>query len=569
MGFSNLSIRNRIMSVALVAATAVMLLPSSLVAQEKLQRGGPAATLSDGTQPVAVVTLGSISKLMQNANYVTGIAGKPELGGLFQMMAGSVTGGLDQAQPIGILVPMVDGVPEPIAVIPTRNIKMVLKRLEAQTGPIDELDDGTLVIAVGANTVYIRQVGEWAVAARTRDVLGLAPADPTSLFTGMGNAYNLAFRIKVQQIPEDARNMLTAQMRQGFEQAMAQNPGGNAEMAESQIAMLEQVINESEEVNFGINIDEDNKNIAVDFSFEAVKGTGLADIYGGQRAIPSKFASVINPAAAAYLHFASSVSPAAIEVTRSSLESSLSTIRAALANEDNLPPEQAAEINEMIDRVGDLYIRSVAEGKFDLGAQLIANEQNFRFTLGGFVTDGNEAAQIVKDLAAKVDEAAQGKDGAPRFKFDQGTYNGVTMHVIEADVPASEDEARRIFGETLRIHIGTGPKSVYMAAGKESEAMLKKFIDSGATDAGSAGRPLGQMRFTLLPILKFAQTVDDNEAISSMINALESAPDPGEVKMVTEAIPNGSKGQFTIGEGLIKAIGSAANAANQNRPGQF
>ncbi len=568
MGFSNLSIRNRIMSIALAAATVTMLLPSNLLAQEKLQKGGGSATMSDGTKPVVVVTIGSISKLMQDVNYVTSIAGQPQAGGLFQVMAGTVTQGIDTSQPIGILVPMVDGLPEPIAVIPTPNVKTVLKRLEAQTGPVDELDDGTLVIAVGANTVYIRQSGDWAVAARTRDVLALAPADPTALFTGMGNAYDLAFRVKMQQIPEDTRNMLIGQMRQGFEQAMAQNPAGSPEMAENTIEQMERMINESDEINFGINIDEANKQIAINFAYAALAGTELADIYNGQKSIPSKFASVINPAAAAYFHSAASVSPAAVELATKSLESTFEAIRGALTTE-GLPADQAEEINEMIDRVGDLYIKSIAEGKMDMGAQLIANEQNFKIMLGGFVSDGNEAAQIAKDLAAKVDEAAAGKENAPRFKFDQGTYNGVTMHVIEADVPESEDEARRIFGEVLRIHIGTGPKSLYVAAGKESESMLKKFIDAGANDAGATDRPVGQMRFTLLPILKFAQTIDDNEVISTMINSLESAPDPGEVQIVSEVIPNGTDVKIAIGEGLIKAIGEAVTAAQGNPPGQF
>ena len=568
MGFSNLSIRNRIMSIALAAATVTMLLPSNLLAQEKLQKGGGSATMSDGTKPVVVVTIGSISKLMQDVNYVTSIAGQPQAGGLFQVMAGTVTQGIDTSQPIGILVPMVDGLPEPIAVIPTPNVKTVLKRLEAQTGPVDELDDGTLVIAVGANTVYIRQSGDWAVAARTRDVLALAPADPTALFTGMGNAYDLAFRVKMQQIPEDTRNMLIGQMRQGFEQAMAQNPAGSPEMAENTIEQMERMINESDEINFGINIDEANKQIAINFAYAALAGTELADIYNGQKSIPSKFASVINPAAAAYFHSAASVSPAAVELTTKSLESTFEAIRGALTTE-GLPADQAEEINEMIGRVGDLYIKSIAEGKMDMGAQLIANEQNFKIMLGGFVSDGNEAAQIAKDLAAKVDEAAAGKENAPRFKFDQGTYNGVTMHVIEADVPESEDEARRIFGEVLRIHIGTGPKSLYVAAGKESESMLKKFIDAGANDAGATDRPVGQMRFTLLPILKFAQTIDDNEVISTMINSLESAPDPGEVQIVSEVIPNGTDVKIAIGEGLIKAIGEAVTAAQGNPPGQF
>ncbi|NND97083.1 MAG: hypothetical protein HKN47_07130 [Pirellulaceae bacterium] len=570
MGFSNLSIRKRIMPLVFAATAAVTFLPTQLVGQEKLQAGGGSApALGAGNEPVVVVTIGSISKLMEDVNYLSAIGGQPQAGGMFQMMAATFTQGVDTTQPIGVMVPMVNGSPEPIAVIPTSDVKTVLKRLEAQTGPVDELEDGTLVIAMGANVVYIRQVGNWAVAARTPDVLAMAPADPTSLFEGMGNKYDLAFRVKMQQIPAETRDMLIAQMRQGFEQAMAQQNNGDADsarqMAEGTIDQLEMMIKESDEINFGWNVDQLNKQMIIDFSFTALQGTQLAAVYGGQQAIPSKFASVIRPDAAGYIHAAASISPEAVEMTRTSLNNSLTTLRGALANEDKLTPEQQAEINKMINRVADLYVDSVAEGKMDLGAMLLANEDDFRFVLGGFVTDGNEAAQIVKDLADKV----QNETDAPRFKFDQGTYKGVTMHIVEADVPESEDEVRTIFGDVLRVHIGTGPKTVYVAVGKRSDDLLKQFIDSGAADTDSGNRPIGQMRFTLLPILQFAQSVEDNATIAAMINTLAGAPDPGEVNVISTAITNGAKSQIKIGEGLMKAIGTAAAQGQAQNAGGF
>ena len=571
MGFSNRLNNSRIIPLFMAAAALIALLPTNLLAQEKLQRGGGSApVLGPGNEPVLVVTVGSINKLMEDVNYITGIAGQAGAGGMFQMMAATFTNGIDKTQPIGIIVPMVNGMPDPIAVIPTSDIKSVLKRLEAQTGPVDELDDGTLVIAVNANTVYIRQVGNWAIAGRTRDILSMAPADPTQLFTGMGNNYDLAFRLRVQQIPEDTRGMLTAQMRQGFEQAMAQQGEDTEqvrEMAENTIKQLEMILNESDELNFGINIDPVGKHVLMDFGFTALQGTKLAAVYGGQQAIPSKFASVIRDDAAAYLHAATSVSPDAAEMARSSIESSLSTLRGAIANDGKLNEQQQREVNDLIDRLAKVYLDSVSEGKMDMGGMLLANEDDFRFVFGGFVSDGNEVAQIVKDVAAKI-EAEAGGD-APRFKFDQGTYSGVTMHVVEADVPAREEEVQKVFGDVLRVHIGTGPKSVYIAAGKNSEALLKGLIDTGS-DTGAAGRPVSQFRLTLLPILKFARSVaDDNEVIDAMIATLAGASDPGEITATGEALPLGTKSRITIGEGLIQAIGQAAAQGRGRAPGQF
>ena len=156
-----------------------MLLALAVPSQRQLQ-----AQSSDGAseEPVIVVTMGSLNKLMQDVNYVSGLAGQPQAGGLFAMMAGTFTQGIDTTQPIAITVPLVDGMPQPMALIPTPDVKTVLNRLEAQTGPVDELNDGTLVIAVGVNTIYIKQQGDWAILAPDRDVLNLAPSDPASIF---------------------------------------------------------------------------------------------------------------------------------------------------------------------------------------------------------------------------------------------------------------------------------------------------------------------------------------------------------------------------------------------------
>ena len=561
--------------VATSSLAITLLIASSLPAQDTLQLdtqpSGSAAKL-DATEPVLVVTIGSINKLMQDVNYVTGAVGQPQAGGMFSMMASMFTRGIDTTQPIGILVPLVNGAPQPIAVVPTKDVKQVLKSLEAQTGPADELSDGkTLVIALGANMVYIRQVGDWAVLAPSSELLELAPADPTTLFEGMGNDYLIAVRLKMQQVPAETRGILTAQLRQGFEQAMAKQNNDDAEagreVAEATLKQLDQFINETDMLKFGINVDQAGKQIVMDGSFTAVPGTQLASVYSGTQAIPSQFASVIREDAAAFYHAATSISAEAVEQTRSSMKTTLSAVENAIANEDKLNDVQRAEISAMIDRVADLGLRTVAEGRADIGALLLADQQQFQFVFGAFVADGNEAAQIVKDLAAKIEN----EPGAPTFLFDQSTYKDVTMHVVEADVPESEDEARRVFGDKLRVHIGTAPKAVYAAVGKNSEAAMKELIDAGGADTG-ANRPVGQLRLKLMPILQFAQSVEANDALAAMIDSLSRASDPGLLTVTQKSIPFGQESHITIGEGMLQAIGAAIQQAQQakmQQQGQF
>ncbi len=560
MVFSNRLIRRGFLASAM-AVGFLLAAPSTWLSPVSAQDSDAASN-----EPVLVVTLGSVNKLTQDINYVTGVAGQAQAGGMFGLLAGTFTQGMDMTRPIGVVVPMVNGMPQPLALVPTNDIKTVLKRLEAQTGPYDEEDDGTLRIILGANVVHIQQKGDWAVMGTAKDVLALAPKDPSALFEGMGNKYDLAVRMRMQQIPAETRNMLTTQLKMGFEQAMALQDGPNAEAsreaAENSIKQLEQLIEDTDQLQFGFNINQAKKKITVDGSYTAVAGSKLATMYEGSRAIPSQFASVIRENAAAYFHQASSISPDAIKDTKASMEASLTAVRSALDSQPGLSDSQREDINSLVDRVLELSVKSASEGKSDLGALLLADEDGFKFVFGAFVADGNEVASIAKEVAAKVEN----EPGAPVFKFDIGKYEGVTMHVVEADIPASQDEARKMFGDKLRVHIGTGAKSMYLAFGKDSDKLMKDLIDAGQTKT-SADRPVGQMRMTMMPMLTYAQTIEANDTVAAMIDALTRSPDGGEMSIVAESIENGQKFSFELGEGILQAIGAAVQQSQQALPG--
>lgn len=551
--------RFRTRPLAWVTAALLVVLPSVV---------SPGRATAQATDPVVVVSVGSMNKLMEDINYITSAVGQPQAGGMFTVMAGAFTQGVDPTKPSGVMLTLVDGAPEPIAMIPTPDVKTVLKRLEAQAGPPDELDDGTLVLLVGANNVFVRQVGEWAIVARSREVIDLAPADPMAVLGEMGANYNIGVRLRVQQVPPELRNQLVGLMRQGFEDAMSQQADADAETAREATAatldQLEQLIQDTDELKFGLNIDPSSKQVILDTAMTGVSGSGLAEMYEGQTAIPSRFASVIRDDAAAYFHGASSISSASIEQTKTSLDSSLGMIRSAIESEGNLSDQEQADVNALIDRVAELAIASISEGKSDAGGLLLTEDGKFQFVFGAFVADGNEAAKIVKDLAAKV----EGEPKAPRFEFDRSVYNGVTMHLVEADVPEGEAEARKVFGEKIRLHVGTAPKAVYLALGDESESLLQELIDSADSDQ-AGNRPLGQFRIELMPILQYAQSIESNDTVAAMIDALARSPDPGRIEVLADSIPNGQDTRVTLGEGLLQAIGAAVRQSQQPRNGQF
>jgi hypothetical protein len=546
--------------------SSVSLTPIAM-AQDNLEldaKGDSDSAVADASEPVLVVSIASLNKLMQDVNYITSVVGQPQAGGMFTMMAGGFTQGLDMARPIGILVPIVDGAPEPIGLLPTPDVKAMLKRLEAQTGPVDELDDGTLVLAAGPSLVYIRQVDTWAVIARQKELLDLAPADPMSLMEDLGDNYTLSARLNVQLIPEETREGLIAQMRQGFEQAMAQQ-GDDAEgiqaASEDSIKQIEQLIREAEELMLGWNINPEEKVVTFEAEFIAAEGTEMAEMYAGQAPIPSKFSSVIDDENAMYYHAAASIGPKLVERTEESVKNARTMLTKAIEDSDDLDDEAKTQVSELMNSIVDLMGQTVAEGKFDLGVQAVADDGQLDITAGMFVSDGEAAAKIVKDLAEKL----KSEPNAPTFEFDQETYKGVTLHSMMIAIPADKEELRETLGEEAVVKIGTAENAVYIAAGTDSEQSIKDFIDSSDDEDDPTDRPIGQMQIRLLPFLRFAQSVDANDVVASMIDTLSQDDETDYVLVEANMIENGQSSYVEIGEGILKAIGAAVREAQMQK----
>lgn len=561
------AVRGTSLAAAMFAVLATTVVGSIGYSQEKAPARGEKMKppVDQTTDPVVIVTIGSLNNLVKDVNYVTDALGMPQFGGTFELMTGMFARGLDRDQPVGIIVPLVDGAPEPIAMLPTSNVKQLLKQLEAQTGPVDELDDGTLVINVGANVVFIRQVGNWAVLARNRTILDQTPIDPSSIIADMGSDYDLAMRLDLQQIPPAIREALVIQLRQGFDQAMSRQGGQDADsardMAKQSMDQLEQVISQTEDLMIGFDIDGENRQIVIDANFTAVPGSQLAIIYGGQKPIPSAFSMVVREDAAAYFHAASSVGPESIEQAKLSIENAMKMAGPALGQIDQLSEAEVEEANDVIRRISDLVIESYEEGKFDAGGVLLTDANSMQFVFGTFISDGAKAATIVKDIARKV----EGRGDAPRFEFDRDTYKGVVMHMIEADVPENADELRKVFGDTVRIHLGTGEKTLYAGLGDASIPLMMELIDSSATPKPPTGDTLGQFELNLMPILQFAQSIESNESILTMIDALSRASDPGTMRFATISIENGQSTRIVVRDGLLRAIGAAVRQAQQKK----
>lgn len=569
----------RLRTLAIAAATLVAAMPSLGRAQESSQRSVNALEPSKPDDPVVVVSITKLDRLMGDLSYMAGVLGQEQVAGMAQGAIMGFTSGIDRSRPIGIMGKLVDGAPAAIVFLPSSDIKRFLRVLEAQTGPADELDDGTLVIALGASLIYIRQQGDWAYAAQSPEMLEGLPEDPLPWLAGMDTAYDIGVRLNIQALPEDQREMVVSQIREGFESAMQAQPSDQAEQilqaGTQSIEQLEMVINETDVLQFGLAIEPANKQFKIEFAMTGAAGTELAEVYDGTKSIPSKFASVVQPTLAAYFHGASSLSPKGVEQNKASIAQVTDTFSSSLESIDGLSETDREELERFFDRLIEIGEDTLSEGKSDVGGMISLEDNQLNAVAGIFVSDGEKVANLAKDLAKKVENAGAGSE--LRFTFDASNYQGVVLHYVEVDIPAGQEQPRQIFGDTLRLTIGTGSDAVYLALGKQSESLLKGFIDSAKSDE-VGNRPISQGQIRLLPILEFAQSLYGTDpglapiadALAPVIDALSRSPEVDRVRFVTDAIPQGSSTAIMIDEGIFRASGVAAAQGMQGGvPGGF
>ncbi len=549
--------------------------------QDKTQPASPNAPgVAAATDPILVVTLASMNKLTADINYISGAVGQPQFGGLFGMMAGSFTQGLDTARPVAVLVPLINGTPQPIGLIPTTDVELMLKRLEGQTGPADKLDDGTLVVAAGNALIYVRQVGAWAVASNNRDALNFVPADPQTMLQGMGDNYDIGVRVNLGDMPLPLREMiaeqLQQQMKQGLEQALANQADVDEEaiaMSMKQVEQLKKTLLETDELMFGLNINPTKRMINVDTQWQAIEGTSLATQNNAQKSIPSAYSLVLNANSPVRYHSATSIPPATIEMFEQAVNTGMTGLSKTLDEQEQIPEDVKGEIEEMLQGLVNIAMKTMKEGKSDLGVVVVADDGVFRVAGGGFLYSGAAMAEWVQKLATKLQQIPD----PPQFKFNESTYNGVAMHSITINIPADKTELISLLGPQAVIHLGTAQQAVYFGVGKDSTEMMKKLIDSAGADKGDLSeRPLGQMRIRTLPLLRLAQSVKTNDMLTAMIDAVARSNEFDFINVTTKPIPNGQSSVIEIGEGLLSLVGAAIREGQkaqlqqlQQQGGQF
>jgi len=546
----------------------------------------PLATLAQ-SQPggelknVAVIAGAPYEKLIADLTFLGSLGGKPELGqmiegGLAFFTQGKGSNALDKKQAWGVIVQTDGGNFLPVGCLPVTKPNDLLDVAKAYGAEIKDGEGGTKEIVMpNKRSVFVKIEDNMAFVSMSPASLGKLPANPKQQLTKMVGEYDLTVHASVKNIPEMYRQFAINAMQAGVQQGLKKKDDESDEqyaqrqkMTEAQMAQMSRMVNEIDSLTIGLAIDSKQQRTYADFTYTFVPDSKMAKQMAAYGAPKTNFAGFFDSDAAATLSFAAKGDPSLMADDMAQLEANLAAAKEQMNGEidKKVNDEEAREaLKSAMSDWFDAFTATVKTGQMDGGAALYLEPKSLTFVAGVHLED---TAKIESGLK-KLEAAAKKSPNFPGIEWNAAEHAGVKFHTIKIPVPESEEGPRKLLGEELDVAIGIGSDAVYLAVGEENLKTVNEAIDESAKEKGKSVPPF-EFALSLKPIMEVAATQaeksEQKEICEKVVEFLKNnAQGRDHVRAVGQTVPNGLKYHFEAEEGVLKAIGTAAQAAQQQK----
>ena len=531
-----------------------------------LEIPGFEAASSEGTD-VVTLSIAPLDRLLPDVTHLMRISGAGAQSGLITGAVNGYTSGLDRSRPIGGFVKLSSaGLPMGVLALPISDLDEFLGGLEL-FGEAEDLGEGLYSMNLGPNTLFAQFKKGWLFVSTAEDALEGAPENPGARIDAMAAKNDLMFEVNVQNIPDELVDLLTSQMRTGFEQAMEAQSGdlsdaeieANRVQGEQAMKSLEEAITGTDRFVFGLGVHPKEKNITIDFGAQMVEGSKMAKQLGAMKSMMSKISGYIGDSNMISAKTMTLLAPEDAAQMQASIDQGKKAIYKQIDDQIN-NPAVSAKVKEYVDRLIKILNESSSEGAVEAALNVTADpalNAIAAFTLA----DGAKVEALAQDLANEATNA-----GAPiSVKLMSGKHQGSNLHNISVPLPYNaDDKLRKLVGDDVKIAIATAPKSVYLSVGKNAEASLKAALDAAAGNKNVAGVPI-RGRLSMSQLLNLVQSVESNPVIDGMLNALNSGDDM--IMYDSKIIDRGGVNRITIQDGVIKAAAGGVRAGMAGQGG--
>lgn len=520
---------------------------------------------AEAGKPVAVVSVASVDRLAQDLGYLARAAGRGDVGVYLQWITSSFLETLDRTRPAGVLITVDQDDPRGVGFLPVPDPDALLRVMRDRLGAkVDELSDGVRKLELGKG-VYLKQQGPWLFFSDHPRNLAELPDDPVAQLDGLDQRYAVAARFYLRNIPQAQKDvadfLLQSKIDSDIDASLRDNPDADAALLESLRKQMKKasstIIHQLDQVTIGWAVDGTQQRTYVDLRVQAEGGSSLAQQFQPLGETRSTFTGFLMPDAAAAVQGCWRVSPAAEQKLSSFWDYVREKTRQGL-NED---PSTPADIKETIDDILDVVARTLRECQADVGATLMLAPASFRFVGGARVADGQALANALQQLW----EQARQDPEVPPVHFFAGRLEGLDLHTLNLPIAATDQDARRLFGEHLEMTVATGPEQLYVALGPGSDGLLKEVVARSAELGSQKVSPL-HLRVALMPVMRFLASIEPDAGKQRSLTAVIDQAQGGDViDLVVQPVQDGLELRVSVEDGVLGLIGAASRAAQSTR----
>ena len=507
---------------------------------------------------VVVVALNAIDSLVPNIQHVARLAGAGAASGGITGVLNQFSGGLDRNRPLGVFLNLDEsGTPSPIGCLPIEDLEQFFDQLSAFGEPND-LGDGLYEFSFG-NTVYAKKVGKWLYIAQTEDALDEITESLGDMLPKMIQKYDVRVQINPQNIPEELVEFFMGQVQAGLDQGMAQQGNMDAEEAEAARATSEQMIAQmregiegTEKVIIGLAVNKQEKRTVLDFGSQFVADSKYAKQIEKFKTSKTSVAGIPQDASMMSLQTFQLVAPEEVGQMEKTLEAGLKTAFKSI-DEGAKDPASAAKAKELIEKAVDILVESAKLGKVESAVD-VSVESALSIVASIGVADGSKVEALAAELATEI-----AKEKVPvQIKVNTGKHAGFNLHNASVTLPPdAAAAAKKIFGNSVTIAIGTSPKLIHIAVGKNCDAALKSAIDRAAAKS-SAPAEMVKMKLVLSQLLNYINTIEATPVSEAMLNAASSGND--RILIDSQTTERGAVVRLSLEDGVVKAIAAGVKA---------
>ncbi|MDA8563540.1 hypothetical protein N9L06_03705 [Mariniblastus sp.] len=524
-------------------------------------------------KPAAVISIANLDDTLADIDYLVDASGFGQMKFMIQTQITHFLKGVDPTRPSGVLLYMDEGAEQPTALgfVPVEELDDLLDTLSG-FAEVDEGDDYTTIITDDGNEILIKQVGNHAFISDKAEMFQRIPdVPPASLLGDLPTRFNVAARLFGQQIPKAMREKAITTIQDAYEKQLEQLESGDEDSAQAALQRTSYEINmkqikdlilETDQLAFGMLIDEENKTLSSEIEIIGTENSTLAKrAAANMNPEKSRFTGFVIPNATFTAISRTNLIEEDLEQYTQLSETGIDAIVKSINEESDLTAEEVDAIKKAMADLSTALLETMKEGVTDAGLAVTLGKGDVNLAGGFAITDPKKVEQVAKDLAAEF-EGKLAELGT--VKLNSGAHKDVTFHTFTLKTPEDTEELIDAVGEQIQIVIGIGPQETYFAAGSSPSELLIRAIDgNGTVDVPAT---LGMYKLYIAPIVDFVATIqpDDFGMAQKMADAL-TAGGRDQLQYELKPLKNGFSIRGDLQDGVLELIQVATEAMAQPR----